>query len=110
MSGQAASLCRLSSLSADDDFDSTFKTNVLVNSSGFAEYLPPGKCHPLTPQFIPSHISQNLALQKLCTVHQTLIFQQCEAAVPATRRFLVSSTCLQVTPKKRGCWKTPFTI
>ncbi|KAK6327267.1 hypothetical protein J4Q44_G00029120 [Coregonus suidteri] len=28
--------------SADDDFDSTFKTNVLVNSSGFAEYLPPG--------------------------------------------------------------------
>ncbi|XP_057683232.1 cholinergic receptor, nicotinic, alpha 11 isoform X2 [Corythoichthys intestinalis] len=26
----------------DDDFDSTFKTNVLVNSSGFAEYLPPG--------------------------------------------------------------------
>uniref|UniRef100_A0A4W5P0T3 Neurotransmitter-gated ion-channel ligand-binding domain-containing protein n=1 Tax=Hucho hucho TaxID=62062 RepID=A0A4W5P0T3_9TELE len=29
--------------SADDDFDSTFKTNVLVNSSGFAEYLPPGE-------------------------------------------------------------------
>ncbi|KAL0962560.1 hypothetical protein UPYG_G00341720 [Umbra pygmaea] len=28
--------------SADDDFDSSFKTNVLVNSSGFAEYLPPG--------------------------------------------------------------------
>ncbi|XP_046875827.1 cholinergic receptor, nicotinic, alpha 11 [Hypomesus transpacificus] len=28
--------------SADDDFDSTFKTNVLVNSSGFCEYLPPG--------------------------------------------------------------------
>ncbi|XP_068189626.1 cholinergic receptor, nicotinic, alpha 11 isoform X2 [Antennarius striatus] len=28
--------------SADDDFDSTFKVNVLVNSSGFAEYLPPG--------------------------------------------------------------------
>uniref|UniRef100_A0A3Q3AGP2 Neuronal acetylcholine receptor subunit alpha-7 n=1 Tax=Kryptolebias marmoratus TaxID=37003 RepID=A0A3Q3AGP2_KRYMA len=28
--------------SADDDFDSTFKTNVLVNSSGFAKYLPPG--------------------------------------------------------------------
>ncbi|KAM3857991.1 cholinergic receptor, nicotinic, alpha 11 [Diretmus argenteus] len=28
--------------SADDDFDSTFKTNVLVNSSGYAEYLPPG--------------------------------------------------------------------
>ncbi|XP_051926123.1 cholinergic receptor, nicotinic, alpha 11 [Hippocampus zosterae] len=28
--------------SAHDDFDSTFKTNVLVNSSGYAEYLPPG--------------------------------------------------------------------
>ncbi|XP_048849249.1 neuronal acetylcholine receptor subunit alpha-7-like isoform X1 [Brienomyrus brachyistius] len=28
--------------SADDDFDSTFKTNVLVNSSGFCQYLPPG--------------------------------------------------------------------
>ncbi|XP_034016775.1 cholinergic receptor, nicotinic, alpha 11 isoform X1 [Thalassophryne amazonica] len=28
--------------SADDDFDSTYKTNVLVNSSGYAEYLPPG--------------------------------------------------------------------
>ncbi|XP_035537816.1 cholinergic receptor, nicotinic, alpha 11 [Morone saxatilis] len=28
--------------SADDDFDSTFKTNVLVNSSGYASYLPPG--------------------------------------------------------------------
>ncbi|XP_010897383.3 cholinergic receptor, nicotinic, alpha 11 isoform X1 [Esox lucius] len=28
--------------SADDDFDSSFKTNVLVNSSGFVEYLPPG--------------------------------------------------------------------
>ncbi|XP_061520577.1 cholinergic receptor, nicotinic, alpha 11 [Phycodurus eques] len=28
--------------SADDDFDATFKTNVLVNSSGYAEYLPPG--------------------------------------------------------------------
>uniref|UniRef100_A0A3B3HX37 Neuronal acetylcholine receptor subunit alpha-7 n=2 Tax=Oryzias latipes TaxID=8090 RepID=A0A3B3HX37_ORYLA len=28
--------------SADDDFDSTFKTNVLVNSSGYAKYLPPG--------------------------------------------------------------------
>ncbi|KAM8839941.1 LOW QUALITY PROTEIN: cholinergic receptor, nicotinic, alpha 11 [Spinachia spinachia] len=28
--------------SADDDFDSTFKVNVLVNSSGYAEYLPPG--------------------------------------------------------------------
>uniref|UniRef100_H3C634 Neuronal acetylcholine receptor subunit alpha-7 n=1 Tax=Tetraodon nigroviridis TaxID=99883 RepID=H3C634_TETNG len=28
--------------SADDDFDSTFKTNVLVNSSGYAEYQPPG--------------------------------------------------------------------
>ncbi|XP_033831157.1 cholinergic receptor, nicotinic, alpha 11 [Periophthalmus magnuspinnatus] len=28
--------------SADDDFDSTFKTNILVNSSGYAEYLPPG--------------------------------------------------------------------
>uniref|UniRef100_A0A087XTV2 Neuronal acetylcholine receptor subunit alpha-7 n=1 Tax=Poecilia formosa TaxID=48698 RepID=A0A087XTV2_POEFO len=28
--------------SADDDFDSTFKTNILVNSSGFAKYLPPG--------------------------------------------------------------------
>ncbi|KAG7500603.1 neuronal acetylcholine receptor subunit alpha-7-like [Solea senegalensis] len=29
--------------SADDDFDSTFKTNVLVNSSGYAKYLPPGE-------------------------------------------------------------------
>ncbi|KAF4080395.1 hypothetical protein AMELA_G00170900 [Ameiurus melas] len=28
--------------SADDDFDSTFKTNVLVNSSGYCTYLPPG--------------------------------------------------------------------
>uniref|UniRef100_A0A8C6SEA0 Si:ch211-39a7.1 n=1 Tax=Neogobius melanostomus TaxID=47308 RepID=A0A8C6SEA0_9GOBI len=28
--------------SADDDFDSTFKTNILVNSSGYAKYLPPG--------------------------------------------------------------------
>uniref|UniRef100_A0A8C9U2L9 Neuronal acetylcholine receptor subunit alpha-7 n=1 Tax=Scleropages formosus TaxID=113540 RepID=A0A8C9U2L9_SCLFO len=28
--------------SADDKFDSTFKTNVLVNSSGFCQYLPPG--------------------------------------------------------------------
>ncbi|XP_030645024.1 cholinergic receptor, nicotinic, alpha 11 [Chanos chanos] len=28
--------------SADDKFDSTFKTNVLVNSSGYCTYLPPG--------------------------------------------------------------------
>ncbi|XP_058875642.1 cholinergic receptor, nicotinic, alpha 11 [Acipenser ruthenus] len=28
--------------SADDDFDSTYKTNVLVNSSGYCQYLPPG--------------------------------------------------------------------
>ncbi|XP_062385709.1 cholinergic receptor, nicotinic, alpha 11 [Sardina pilchardus] len=28
--------------SADDKFDSMFKTNVLCNSSGFCEYLPPG--------------------------------------------------------------------
>ncbi|KAI1885924.1 hypothetical protein AGOR_G00208760 [Albula goreensis] len=28
--------------SADDKFDSTYKTNVLVNSSGFCQYLPPG--------------------------------------------------------------------
>ncbi|XP_051812785.1 neuronal acetylcholine receptor subunit alpha-7-like isoform X2 [Acanthochromis polyacanthus] len=28
--------------SAHDKFDATFKTNVLVNSSGFCEYLPPG--------------------------------------------------------------------
>ncbi|XP_036423069.1 cholinergic receptor, nicotinic, alpha 11 [Colossoma macropomum] len=28
--------------SADDEFDSTFKTNVLVNSSGYCSYLPPG--------------------------------------------------------------------
>ncbi|XP_077384227.1 neuronal acetylcholine receptor subunit alpha-7-like isoform X1 [Festucalex cinctus] len=28
--------------SAHDKFDGTFKTNVLVNSSGFCEYLPPG--------------------------------------------------------------------
>ncbi|XP_068179353.1 neuronal acetylcholine receptor subunit alpha-7-like [Antennarius striatus] len=35
--------------SAHDKFDATFKTNVLVNSSGFCEYLPPGifisTCH-----------------------------------------------------------------
>uniref|UniRef100_A0A4W5JIT0 Uncharacterized protein n=1 Tax=Hucho hucho TaxID=62062 RepID=A0A4W5JIT0_9TELE len=29
--------------SAHDKFDSTFKSYVLVNSSGFCEYLPPGK-------------------------------------------------------------------
>uniref|UniRef100_A0A672YTE8 Uncharacterized protein n=1 Tax=Sphaeramia orbicularis TaxID=375764 RepID=A0A672YTE8_9TELE len=28
--------------SAHDKFDATFKTNILVNSSGFCEYLPPG--------------------------------------------------------------------
>ncbi|XP_069552014.1 neuronal acetylcholine receptor subunit alpha-7-like isoform X2 [Brachyistius frenatus] len=28
--------------SGHDKFDATFKTNVLVNSSGFCEYLPPG--------------------------------------------------------------------
>ncbi|XP_063041883.1 cholinergic receptor, nicotinic, alpha 11 [Engraulis encrasicolus] len=28
--------------SADDKFDSTFKTNVLCNASGYCEYLPPG--------------------------------------------------------------------
>ncbi|XP_028819466.1 cholinergic receptor, nicotinic, alpha 11 isoform X2 [Denticeps clupeoides] len=28
--------------SADDKFDSTYKTNVLVNSSGYSVYLPPG--------------------------------------------------------------------
>uniref|UniRef100_H3DLU0 Uncharacterized protein n=2 Tax=Tetraodon nigroviridis TaxID=99883 RepID=H3DLU0_TETNG len=28
--------------SAHDKFDATFKSNVLVNSSGFCEYLPPG--------------------------------------------------------------------
>ncbi|XP_038567315.1 neuronal acetylcholine receptor subunit alpha-7-like isoform X5 [Micropterus salmoides] len=28
--------------SAHDKFDATYKTNVLVNSSGFCEYLPPG--------------------------------------------------------------------
>ncbi|KAJ8378603.1 hypothetical protein AAFF_G00238150 [Aldrovandia affinis] len=28
--------------SADDKFDSTFKTNVKVNSNGFCQYLPPG--------------------------------------------------------------------
>lgn len=33
----------LLSCSAHDKFDATFKTNVLVNSSGFCEYLPPGK-------------------------------------------------------------------
>lgn len=42
------SLPYLSFLSADDDFDSTFKTNILVNSSGFAKYLPPGE----SPHFL----------------------------------------------------------
>ncbi|XP_039608094.1 cholinergic receptor, nicotinic, alpha 11 isoform X1 [Polypterus senegalus] len=28
--------------SADDRFDASFKTNVLVNSSGYCQYLPPG--------------------------------------------------------------------
>ncbi|TNN02619.1 hypothetical protein fugu_010106 [Takifugu bimaculatus] len=41
--------------SAHDKFDATFKANVLVNSSGYCEYLPPGRfwgtfsqhCHSL---------------------------------------------------------------
>lgn len=33
--------------SADERFDATFHTNVLVNSSGHCQYLPPGKCHSL---------------------------------------------------------------
>uniref|UniRef100_A0A672P599 Neuronal acetylcholine receptor subunit alpha-7 n=1 Tax=Sinocyclocheilus grahami TaxID=75366 RepID=A0A672P599_SINGR len=28
--------------SADDEFDSTFKSNIIVNSSGYCNYLPPG--------------------------------------------------------------------
>lgn len=35
--------------SADERFDATFHTNVLVNSSGHCQYLPPGKGHPLRP-------------------------------------------------------------
>lgn len=33
--------------SADERFDATFHTNVLVNSSGHCQYLPPGKIHIL---------------------------------------------------------------
>ena len=33
--------------SADERFDATFHTNVLVNSSGHCQYLPPGKYHSL---------------------------------------------------------------
>lgn len=36
--------------SADERFDATFHTNVLVNSSGHCQYLPPGKGRPLRPQ------------------------------------------------------------
>uniref|UniRef100_G3RVQ9 Cholinergic receptor nicotinic alpha 7 subunit n=1 Tax=Gorilla gorilla gorilla TaxID=9595 RepID=G3RVQ9_GORGO len=35
--------------SADERFDATFHTNVLVNSSGHCQYLPPGKLHLLCP-------------------------------------------------------------
>lgn len=28
--------------SADDRFDASFHTNILVNSSGYCQYLPPG--------------------------------------------------------------------
>ena len=35
--------------SADERFDATFHTNVLVNSSGHCQYLPPGKHHSLGP-------------------------------------------------------------
>lgn len=35
--------------SADERFDATFHTNVLVNSSGHCQYLPPGKLHFLCP-------------------------------------------------------------
>lgn len=34
--------------SADERFDATFHTNVLVNSSGHCQYLPPGKIHKYT--------------------------------------------------------------
>lgn len=33
--------------SADERFDATFRTNILVNSSGTCSYLPPGKSHIL---------------------------------------------------------------
>ena len=62
---QIVSLPLLSFLSADDDFDSTFKTNVLVNSSGYAEYLPPGECLLLlllSPQPLSSSASLLLIL------------------------------------------------
>lgn len=36
--------------SADERFDATFHTNVLVNSSGHCQYLPPGKGRPLRPR------------------------------------------------------------
>uniref|UniRef100_A0A452S1F5 Cholinergic receptor nicotinic alpha 7 subunit n=1 Tax=Ursus americanus TaxID=9643 RepID=A0A452S1F5_URSAM len=43
--------------SADERFDATFHTNVLVNSSGYCQYLPPGKirflCPPIVTQFKP---------------------------------------------------------
>lgn len=38
--------------SADERFDATFHTNVLVNSSGHCQYLPPGKIHFLCPPVV----------------------------------------------------------
>lgn len=89
-------------LSADDDFDSTFKTNVLVNSSGYAEYLPPGgsitllhSCFslPLTPSLTSYHLlillrcsgsisSCNLCMSPCLFVNPTLIFHCYKSSIP----------------------------
>lgn len=38
----------MSRRSADERFDASFHTNILVNSSGYCQYLPPGNTPPAT--------------------------------------------------------------
>ena len=38
--------------SADERFDATFHTNVLVNASGSCQYIPPGETHTHTPSHL----------------------------------------------------------
>lgn len=67
----------LLSSSAHDKFDASFKTNVLVNSSGFCEYLPPGKF-----LFISIlSLKTKLRLQSFCTHTAVLMLWQINLAI-----------------------------
>lgn len=107
---QVVSLLHLSFLSADDDFDSTFKTNVLVNSSGYAEYLPPGEPHPFLPSLsypnLPAVQRQHLILHSLhvspvCTLDINILLRLKQ---PPWLLAGYAFPALRVTPINRRHW------